>query len=388
LTEEFHLTPTVPAVLQDIQPLLLDVHKTVDDMDRHWGTVSYSKLNAYTHCQLGWFGGNFGTFLGSTDSSQEESAAVGGTIVQRIWTSLVNDRVYRELPSLDQRVYWMTKQHMALWYTIIFPYESQFEMTKKENRAFFKSARGIARLGQMTQDHGLDVRLYTGIQPKFVVNSDHTHRKHKTLEAYEDSIREQYGKMLTRFASLDVDFDKMISEVFFRTKFLSHIANGSIDFIYNSNGTAPFTRLSELKDGYVLLDGKLQIGPTVSTTQLDFYLAALFTQYRVMPGAVGFIDWSESDFLWHGGVSLDTVNQIQRSIGAMQSNAYILLQSLKDLDRRGVKTISFEDIPHLTVHPSRLNCRFCPMGTTCRAAHEAGTNRHLPKKEELQEGMK
>lgn len=361
--------------------LLLDLPATVSDMEKNWSKVSYSKLNSFKNCQAGWFASNFCSFIDSVAHSQEESAAVGGTLVQRIWESFVNDHIFREFKTVEDRVKWMSWNHMALWHTIVFPYEAQFERSKKDNRYFFKSPRGQERLTLMTKEYGLDPRLYTNLQPKFVSNPDHTHRKQKTFEEYGEFIKLQYEAMLNRFASLDVDFEKMISEVFFNTKFLSHTINGSIDFVYNTNGAGPFFKMGDLKSGYIILDGKLQIGPTVSTVQLDFYTTALYTQYRCMPGAVGFIDWSASDFVWHS-VSLETVDQIQRSIGAMQQASYIILQSLKELVSKGVKTLPLVEVSHIVFKPSSLNCRFCSVGTKCQAAKDNGTNRLPPKPKE------
>ena len=92
----------------------LDLHATADLFGKGWKKLSYSKMAQYKRCQASWFFENYCVPLERQVYSEDSAAAIPGTIIQRVWETVINDRVFNLLPSVDLLSKWMRQQSEAL----------------------------------------------------------------------------------------------------------------------------------------------------------------------------------------------------------------------------------------------------------------------------------
>jgi hypothetical protein len=350
----------------------LDLRLTAQSFDKGWHKISWTKLNTFNRCSASWMFENYAVPIEREVYTQDEALAIPGTIVQRVWEGVINDKIFLRLPSVDSLSKWMRKQSEALFQTIVFPLEEQFKFQRSQIRYFFKSGSGQERLKQMSEQFDLDPVFHTGLQPKFCDLLAFTER-HKSLQEFFDKIEGRYKTMLEQFVGMSVDFNQMLSEQFIKARFGEYELMGGVDFLYNLK--APLRRLSHLQDDFIILDGKNQISESVSEGQLFFYATILYLEYRKLPSYSGFIDWSKSDFRWYR-FDMSQIEDTKRAITTMMLFAYKLNQALNKIVSESSKnTIALEKIPFLEFNPSRTNCRFCGYSNNCKAALDAGFSR-------------
>lgn len=382
----------------DTSSIPLSLHATAASFANGWQSVSWSKMTVFRKCQASWFFGNYGVPLERTVYSDDEYAAIPGTITQRIWETVINDHAPLHQKDDAQLSLWMKQQARALWHAIAMPYEAQFNRSREEWRKFFRSVAGRQHLEWVTAQHGLSPSFYKGIQPKFLnVDKFLDAQRVKNLDDYFDKLHLRFSSMLAKFRAMNLDWTQFLSEKFIRAEFNGHKLGGGVDFLYNTtptfqknsfgkntNQTLPLVELKQLNDGYLMLDGKNQIGGHVDIGQLFFYALIIHLQYRRLPRMVGFIDWSKSDFVWYN-FDLSQIEQMKRSVMAMQATAYRINEALQHVATRELgnpqASISVYDVPHLKFTPSRIACRFCGMRDRCSKAYEAGTNVQPPKQD-------
>jgi hypothetical protein len=284
----------------------------------------------------------------------------------------------------------MGQQSKALFHTIVFPYEQQFTLgPRKDLRKWFSTPAGQARLDWAVEHFGLSPLMRDGLQPKFThIDLWPAYMRHKSLDEWAEAARVRYGKMLAKFRELGLDFQQFLSEQFLAADYNGHKLAGGVDFLYNTQPafvhgegfkriTAPFDKIEQVNDGYIILDGKNQIGPTADPMQLFMYALMIYLKYRKLPKLVGFIDWSKSDFLWYE-VKLEHLEQLKRTIMLMQGTAQEIdagLMGIAAAAKPGENRVSVYDIPHLKFNPSRNNCRFCVLRRHCTYARTAGTDK-------------
>jgi hypothetical protein len=199
----------------------------------------------------------------------------------------------------------------------------------------------------------------------------------KDLEAFFGKLKNQYRLMLETFATNQVNLDQMLVEQFVRAYWGDYQLGGGIDFLYNlhtKTPDAPFTKIEELREGFLILDGKAQIGPTVKPGQLYFYALMLYLVYRILPKNVGFIDWSQSRFVWYP-LEMGHLELIKRDIRTVQLHAFRINEALQKIAREtppNQSAISLKSIPFLEWTPTQTGCRFCKIRDNCQAAADAG----------------
>ena len=354
----------------------LDLPATVEAFEKGWHRVSWSKLKTFRQCQVSWFFENYAVPLEREVYSEDSAAAIPGTITQRVWEALINERVFLRYQTLAELHQWCAQQTAALFHAIVMPFEAQFEIPRTEVRKYFRTAAGKARLEHTTRQHGLEPIFYTGLQPKFT-DLEKFADKHGSIEKFLAKLSAQYPTMLAKFAEKQVDLSKMLSEQFIRAKFGQYELAGGVDFLFNTTHmTQPFDKLSQLENGYIILDGKAQVHDKTPNGQLFFYATILFMTYRKTPSFVGFIDWSKSDFIWYP-FKLEYIEQTKRAVSVMQATAFKLKEALVRL-RESQDKLSVYELPFLEFGPDRMGCRFCGMSEVCESAVNAGYSRQKP----------
>lgn len=346
--------------------------------------VSWSKLKAHTQCPGMWFIENYATLLERQVYAADEALAIPGSIVQKVWEIMINERVYKRADfdgpmGLKMLGHWMGRQARALYHLLVFPYETQFTMPRETARKYFykTSSLGQQRVAWAVKEHGLDPLFCSGMQPKFS-DIKFFEEKNGKLENWFNKLDDMFMRMLEEFAGHKVNMDRMFSEIFLNVKQGRLEIGGGIDFVYNVHHQlpTPFTELRDLKPGYVLLDGKYNVSQYTETGQIFLYALLIYSRYRVVPAFTGFIDWTKAKFHWHQ-FDLAQLNQMQSKVTRYAGEATKLALSLQrkcETTPPATKTISIYDIPHLDFRPSKVHCNFCGIQQKCQAAKRAGTN--------------
>lgn len=113
----------------------LDLRATTEAFSKGWHKVSYSKMSTFNKCQVSWFFENYAQPLEKQVYSLEETAAIPGTVFQRVWEGIINERVYGRFQSGEALIDWCRQQTKALFHTLSFEVEDQFRIERLSQRA-------------------------------------------------------------------------------------------------------------------------------------------------------------------------------------------------------------------------------------------------------------
>lgn len=367
-----------PALSELFLNVQLDLPATAKAFNDGWQRISWTKYKTFNSCQVSWFFENYAVPVERAVYSEESTNSIGGTITQRIWESIINDRVFARFNSREELIAWARQQTRALFHLLCLPYEAQHVLSREQIRKYFRTQLGKDRIAQMQKEYGLDPLFTKGMQPKFVDPVKFA-EKHKSVEIFIEKQADKFAPMVARFDGMQVDFNRMLSEQFLAPKYGETTLAGAVDFLYNVRPmNRPFTELSQLQDGYIILDGKENVHQYTQNGQLYFYGTMLHLLLRKTPSTVGFIDWTKAEFVWYP-FEPTHIEQIKRGIVRMQDTAYKLNQSLQALAAQPSGQISINDIPFLEYKPERMTCMFCGMAAACKEAKAMGYGPHRGK---------
>ena len=363
-------------------PVMVDVAKSLESLRGSAARVSWSKIQQFERCPGNWFVENHAAIPDRSTQIDDSLHAIPGTLVQRLWEAIINERLYRRegLSDPEKLSVWAGKQIEALFNCIAWPLEVQRSHPKEYWRGYFSTDQGKVELTRLADQHGLDPALRYHLQPKFLRHSQ-LFALHGGKAAFLSKLAGTFAPTLAELERANLDLDGILAEAFVSVEDGPTTLAGGIDFIWNRRRSSAglFDDLAMLEDGYVMLDGKIKIGPTVELGQLEFYAAVLLRLYGKKPSKIGFLDYMRAvikapDFEESMVERIMTrVERLRKGGDAIQSG---IASSLEDPDQSGLSRI--HDLPNLAFTPSKLACRFCGISENCLAASRVGTARRPP----------
>ncbi len=145
--------------------------------------------------------------------------------------------------------------------------------------------------------------------------------------------------------------------------------------------------IEKLRDGFIVLDGKYHVNKYVKEDQLHFYVCLLGLRYQKQAYKVGFIDWSDAKIKLFD-VKLDFLEQLRSEISILIENGSKIEKYLKDLRSREKEVSSFYEIEGIEFKPSKDNCIFCPINTSCKYYEHQGDDsleKHMEDKKKTEQ---
>lgn len=351
--------------------LLIDTAETARTFTEGRQKTSWSKWKDYNLCPARWFATNFAVWVEPQTSLQDGLYSIPGSLVQRVWESFINDRVYKSLPATqDAWLGWLDNATRHLYRLIVKPREAQYEPPYADNlRTFFRTKAGRAQT-EAALAAGLPSNFTTNLKLQFIDAKDFK-ELYGSEEDFFKKLNLAFEKTLRLFAEYKVNLDAILSEEFVRATLPGNIiANGGVDFLVQPGTlTHPFSDIKRLADGYTLLDGKMQFGKTLDQEQLFFYAAIIQLQFRRTARYVGFINWTEGKFAFYDYLPAYAY-KLQTNLRKLYDDFTPLEQTLKATNQ---PTIDLVELPYLKFKPSTINCAYCTLNNgRCQAAKRAG----------------
>ena len=364
-------------------PAMIDVKKSLESLRQSAARVSWSKIQQFERCPGNWFVENHAAIPDRSAQIDDSLHAIPGTLVQRLWEAIINERLYRrdDLNDPTKLNAWAEKQLEALFNCIAWPLEVQKGKPKEHWRGYFSTDQGTIDLAGLADRHGLDPALRYHLQPKFLRHSQ-LFALHGGKSAFLAKLTRTFIPTLAELERANLDLDGILAEAFVSVEDGATTLAGGIDFIWNSKRSSAglFDDLSMLEDGYVMLDGKIKIGPTVELGQLEFYAAVLLRLYGKRPSRLGFLDYMRATISAPAFEDAMISRILERGERLRHGTEQILrgvTSSHAASNETGLLPIS--EVAELTFTPSKLACRFCGISENCAAAANARTvRRPLP----------
>ena len=363
-------------------PVMINVAKSLESLRCSAARVSWSKIQQFERCPGNWFVENHAAIPDRSAQIDDSLHAIPGTLVQRLWEAIINERLYRREGLCDpaKLSVWAGKQIEALFNCIAWPLEVQRSHPKEYWRGYFATDQGKVELTRLAEQHGLHPALRYHLQPKFLRHSQ-LFALHGGKSAFLSKLAGTFAPTLAELERANLDLDGILAEAFVSVEDGPTTLAGGIDFIWNRRRSSAglFDDLAMLEDGYVMLDGKIKIGPTVELGQLEFYAAVLLRLYGKRPSRLGFLDYLRAAISapeFHDAMIDRILNRVER---LRQGTEQILrdVSPTQDAMSRPV-LLPISEVSNLNFTPSKLACRFCGISENCHAASRARTGRRPP----------
>lgn len=355
--------------------MLIDKNKTLDALEKRSGSVSWSEYTSFKGCQSSWFIQNYA----ATESADQERVqnsleSIPGTIIQRVFEALVNDKVYERpnLISADSLQEWVRTQISNLIDLTLFNLKDQFDPVFQQTftgHYFTKNRTGSASLRNAIDSGKLDPVFGTNIKPQFI-DPDDLNTKYGSVEGLKKTLADVSINALSQFA-LFAPVHHTISEPWVTAKFhTGDKASGAIDFLTNGKaGPRPNNRLTNLQDGYYIMDGKYRVWKKYTNPdQLQWYLSLLRLSTRREPrDSHGLFDWSKAEY---HSVQFDSTF-LSRAMSTLDARQQTIAKLKGCIRAKPSSSFSIYD-SGLSFSASTDNCKFCLFRTQCQERQSAG----------------
>jgi len=325
--------------------------------------ISWSKLRQYFECPASWFCINYATFVNVREVQIDQTKAIPGTIVQKLFETFINQRLYYDqYLTYDQILEWFRVNTSALYLLTAKDIDDQFDPKYLNARNYFKSEMGRMDLIAAQNSYGLDRR----IDPSQIafVNRSSIEDDYGSEKKFVEFLGDLYEPILEMFLGRDLILNYILSEMYIEHSLNQVKMNGFIDFVYNVNHRMEgfFNTPTFIEDGFVVLDGKYKVNKYTKKEQLMYYASLLQLKYNRIPGEVGFIDWNKAELSMY---KFDTtyVSKLKDKILGIKLKYNELKTKLSRCPKQHISLESLE----LNYNPS-TNCIFCPIVSICGEA--------------------
>lgn len=324
-------------------------------------TISWSKLRQFDECPASWFLINYADILNVEVVQINQTKAIPGIIIQKVFEVFINDRVYlrEEMKTYDDLLKWFEVNTKALFYLLAKPIKDQYLSKFKNPRNYFKRKAGKTDLEKITVEYGLDTHMKS-LKIAFV-DLDQLKEDHGSEEGFLNHINSLYKPILDLFVENEVVLNYMLSEVYVQTQLNDVVLNGYIDFVYNKNQTKGcLVNFAQICNGFVILDGKYNVSRYVKKEQLMYYAMLIYLKCKKTPSYVGFIDWNKAKFSMRQ-LDYHYLNKLRGKVANIREN-YLRIKEL--LNNCPDDKILLSDLG-LEYTPS-AGCLFCPLTLICK----------------------
>lgn len=352
--------------------VLIEVPQTIRSLQAGSTRVSWSKIQQYERCPGNWFSENHASFVDRSAHVEDSCHAIPGILVQRVWEAIVNERIYRRpgFATGSALLDWADKQVRALFLCTVKPLEQQQRRPKGHWRRYFESGDGAGELAYLAAVHGLDRTLRHHLQPRFV-QFGQLFAMHGGRAAFFRKLAGTFGPTRDALERAGLDLDGLRAETFAVGRAEEGDLAGGIDFLWNEHRSesGTFDDIASLADGYVMLDGKFRLGPTVEIGQLEFYATILQIAYGKTPSRLGFLCYGTGELTLRDFNNDMTRNALTRIRRYVSGTGFVLSGLTEAHARQSIgEQLSIEQVPNLKLTPGRLACRFCGISARCGAA--------------------
>lgn len=330
--------------------------------------ISWSKFSDYSSCPRGWFLKHFAD-VPRGDYFRDATLSLPGTLIQRVFEVYFKAQKYAAvgLGSVTASSDWMGCQVSALFDFLVFDFSERGNYPA-DTRGFFVNVwDGVERSKEMQGLGVLDIEFYVDAEPVFI-DFGKLKSRWGGVNEFKEYVRDCLGRSLVHLRGIGVPFSKIQSEVFVSEVFLGDFEiAGSLDFVVNAGDKRRgifFTDFKELRDGFLVWDGKLNVNSWVDSRQLYFYAYLLYLKYRKKPDGVAFFDWTKGSLCEVPLCSdLEELLLVKEDLRVMVEESHRLSLHLSKLKAKfGV--ISIQSIPAVP-KPSESACNFCPFKSGC-----------------------
>ena len=326
--------------------------------------ISWSKLRQFQECPKSWFAINYASMV-NVDLIMDKTKALPGVIVQKLFETFINERIYSSpgMESYECLIEWFRVNTVALFDLIAKPIEYQSMPKYKDARHYFSSKEGKKEVKAAKENFNLDYRIEAP-QVNFT-NFDSLKEEYGSVEGFIEHLVGLYRPILDSFLKRKLNLDLILSEVYIETEIEGVCLNGYIDFLYNqSQGAGFFTDIKQLKDCFIIYDGKLKLSRYIHKEQLMYYAALLQNKYGRMPDKVGFMGWTEARIVMHS-FEKEYIYTLEEKVKKMKER---YIQLIDFFSGYPLDTVALGDVG-LKCKPNN-NCIFCPILMNCRPALE------------------
>lgn len=332
--------------------------------------ISWSKFSDYSLCPRKWFLTHYAD-LRVKGVTKEGTFSLPGILIQRVFEVYFNHRKYVNVGgSMAGSLEWMGSQVSALYDFLVFDVGVQ-DLVPSDTRGFFaKTSYGVDRSYEVRRVGVLAEEFYVGAEPVFI-DLVKFEARWGSVEGFKGYVIGCLERSLRMFRGLGIPFSKILSEVSVSVGLFSgYEITGSIDFLVNSGDMKRgvfFQDLRDLRDDFLVWDGKLNVSSWVDSRQLYFYAYLLYLKYRKSPKGVSFIDWTKGELCGvELGEDLGALCDVKDDLRGMVEGSYRLGNFLAKYNPRG-SVVGIDDIP-VVASPSMDSCRFCPFRGECDVA--------------------
>lgn len=313
--------------------------------------ISYSKFKNFSICESSWFVGNF---IESDQKVVNQRYAVSGTIIQRIFQSIINDRKYNQYKSSKDLKNWIKQNVYGLSEILLFPLENQY-LEPYKNREFYKTEQGLALIEKIQKRYPL-FDITTDISPNFIKFSEFCY-DHKTVGAFAEKLSNIAIECCFNF--LKIDITSTVSETYLKYETPSGtILSGIVDFIEKD-----YT-----KESYFIFDGKMNLNAYVSDLQLIFYSYLIYKNYGTLPYKTGFLGWKEN-ILKEVQVAESDFMTLETEISTYEKRCIEIKNILNSIEDDYITLEKVLSILDQT--PSYTTCKFCSIKESCPKSYKS-----------------
>ncbi|MFA5071282.1 MAG: PD-(D/E)XK nuclease family protein [Candidatus Pacearchaeota archaeon] len=353
------------------EKIVFDVNKTLAAFEKKHLTLSWSSYDAAKTCEGLWF---VRTFAKPSEKyptapiQREGSRSIPGTILQRLFESFVNDRIFNRPNFLymGDILRWAEMNLEALFHLSAFRVDQQFEPEFKWTKDYFQKAHGFQKMKEIRDKYKLDP-VFKSVELSFI-DWDIFNSVYGSKENLLKRLKDMLPKILELFLEQKINLMSTLSEVYLRVEHGPFTLTGNVDFIHNKENPIEFLDIKNIQDGYEVFDGKYNLSAYVKDEQLKFYSALIYKGYKKIPGRMFFLEWSKGKTK-DVSFSQDYVQSFQEDLNKIQQRGIEISHFLKsnmgtDLDVFGAN--------FLKLSADKSSCTYCPGVEFCPSAKEKG----------------
>jgi len=330
----------------------INIKDLINRFEKSSHKLSYSKFKRWQDCEFSWFVDNY---IESDETEINQRYAITGTIIQRIFQEIINEKIYTKYSKVSQFNEWILQNVKGLYDCIAFPISSQHNK-EINNQHYFTTPKGISELRRAQIKY-----------PLFTITSDIAPNYVSELELIKDytsieNLKYTVANIIientkTICSNLKLDLQKTVSEIYIKYQTEKGlILSGRVDFIERDYTS----------ENYFVFDGKFNLNQYADIRQLIYYSYIIYKNHNTIPYKAGFCGWKDSEFN-EVSVSLEDFKKLEEHLIEYENRIPTILTLLKDVKSDYITLKELNKI--FKTNSTYLNCRFCSSKLFCSNAY-------------------
>lgn len=358
----------------------MDVAATINSMSdskRGLGRLTWSRYEQFNGCESHWLLSNFYVSTSPTLSLSDNNLSFEGNMIQKFVELYYRDidfanRVNHTMNLGRDQFYSFVKRCVeALDYcTVLLPktardleMDNAYKWADTPKGSSYIGAK-LAEFGQM-QEGGLTVEVDKIVRQRtqiLIVDKPNLTDYRKTdYKTALQSVIDRLVVAMPRLAS-GLPFSMSGAEVWVAVHLQGIEVCGMVDLITNRQGNIKADRMWNVRDNYIMVDGKNQLNYISSHDQLQFYATILKLKQNVTPSSLSLYGYRENEVR---PVNFDTkfIDGMNETLTRYHSTITGLKQRLLDQGDRIAEPWKF-------MKRTPTKCKFCPANQDCDMSTE------------------